>query len=66
MYIWWLLKFLVEFFVENLPNRAAMSELSNWQKLAKKPSKYYEQKAQNFNKTAACSHHCPLWHEYRH
>ena len=26
---------------------------------------FYQQKSQNFNKTAACSHHCPLWHEHR-
>ena len=31
-----------------------------------KPGKYYQQKPHNFNKTAACSHHCPLWHEHCH
>ena len=31
-----------------------------------KPDKYHQQKSLNFNKTAACSHHCPLWHEHNH
>ena len=30
-----------------------------------KPGKYYQQKPQNLNKTATCSHHCPFWHEHR-
>ena len=69
--LWWY------FFVESLPNHVAMPELSNWstskacrhartfllvnqQSLAS--TGYYQQNPKNFNKTAACSHHCPLRH----
>ena len=31
-----------------------------------KPCKYYQQRAQHFNKTANCSHHYRIWHEHRH
>ena len=63
MYIWWLLKIL--FFVWK-----AYQTVPPWQNFATgqpaKPDKYYHKKIQNFNKTAACSHHCPFWHEHHH
>ena len=55
MYIWWFLNLWLFFFVvESLPCRLAR----NLQALSTKK--------QNFNKTAAFSHHCPLWHEHSH
>ena len=35
--------------------------------LLAKPGKHYQiRNTQHFNKTATCSHHCPLWHEHSH
>ena len=31
-----------------------------------KPGQYYQQKTKHLKKMAACSHHCPLWHEHCH
>ena len=55
-----------------LVSPVAMPALSNWSALSPcqnfptdqhaKLGKYSQQKPQNFNKTAACSHHCPLRH----
>ena len=59
-----LLKFLVMFFCENLskPCRHATTfQMVSQQSLASIMNK----KPQNSNKMAACSHHCPLWHEHR-
>ena len=61
MYIWWLLKFVGVFFVWK-----AYQTLSSCQNFPTgqpaKLGKYWQQKPQHFNKTAACSHHCPLRH----
>ena len=61
VYIWWVLKLLLVFFfcVERLSNPAALP------KLPAKPGRYYQQKL-NFNRTTACSQHCPLRHEHHH
>ena len=48
------------FFVESLPNPVAMPELSNWS--ASKAWQVLTTKTPNFNKRAACSHHCPHRH----
>ena len=64
MYIWWLLKFLVVFFMESLPNlccHARTFQLVSQQSLASIINK----KPHNFNKTVACSHHCSLCNEHR-
>ena len=58
MYIWWLLKLLGVFFCGNLtkPCRHARTfQLVSQQSLARINNK-------NPDKTAACSHHCPLRH----
>ena len=50
--------------MESLPNRAAMPKLLNLP--ASKAWQVLSTKKQNINKTAACSHYYPLWHENRH
>ena len=50
MYIWWLLKFVEVFFCRSARTFQLVSQQS------------WHQKPQNFNKTAACSHHYPLRH----
>ena len=62
MHTWWFLKLLVVFVCGKLtkPCRYATNR-TNGKPI--KPGNNYQQKSQNFNKTATHSHHCLLWHE---
>ena len=74
MHIWWFLKFVVDFLWKAYQTLPPFQNFPTGQ--AAMPGKYYEQKLQHFNKTAACNHYwdsdgymlawtlSSLWHLY--